>query len=101
MHSWRDSFLASAAEPGRVTRTDDLDIPQSTRATLANAARGATKSDAQGPRNCDTEPMNREIDNRRSQGYHEKPLYERLSFLWSDLPAFTHIDYSARVQSVS
>ena len=34
-------------------------------------------------------------------GYHDKPLYERLYFLRSDLPAITHIDYSARVQSVS
>ena len=33
--------------------------------------------------------------------YHEKALYDRLYFLRSDLPAITHIDYSARVQSVS
>ena len=33
--------------------------------------------------------------------YHNKPLYDRLYFLRSDLPAITHIDYSARVQSVS
>lgn len=35
------------------------------------------------------------------EGYHERPLYERLYFLRSDLPAITHIDYSARIQSVS
>jgi carbamoyltransferase len=34
-------------------------------------------------------------------GYHDQPLYERLYFLRSDLPAITHIDYSARIQSVS
>src|SRR5260370_9320452 len=34
-------------------------------------------------------------------GYHNKPLYDRLYFLRSDLPAITHIDYSARIQSVS
>jgi len=34
-------------------------------------------------------------------GYHEWPLHERLYFLRSDLPAITHIDYSARIQSVS
>lgn len=34
-------------------------------------------------------------------GYAEKPLYERLYHLRSDLPAITHIDYSARIQSVS
>jgi carbamoyltransferase len=33
--------------------------------------------------------------------YHEKGLYERLYFLRSDIPSITHIDYSARIQSVS
>jgi carbamoyltransferase len=33
--------------------------------------------------------------------YTEKSLYERLYFLRSDLPSVTHIDYSARIQSVS
>lgn len=35
------------------------------------------------------------------RGYYEQPLYKRLYFLRSDLPAITHIDYSARIQSVS
>jgi len=35
------------------------------------------------------------------EGYNDEPLYERLYFLRSDLPAITHIDYSARIQSVS
>ena len=35
------------------------------------------------------------------EDYQERPLYERLYFLRSDLPAITHIDYSARIQSVS
>jgi carbamoyltransferase len=34
-------------------------------------------------------------------GYSDRPLYDRLYFLRSDLPAITHIDYSARIQSVS
>jgi carbamoyltransferase len=34
-------------------------------------------------------------------GYDEKSLSERLYFVRSDLPAITHIDYSARIQSVS
>jgi len=34
-------------------------------------------------------------------GFEEKGLYERLYFPRSDLPAITHIDYSARIQSVS
>ena len=38
---------------------------------------------------------------RYPKGSVDKPLYERLYFLRSDLPAITHIDYSARIQSVS
>jgi carbamoyltransferase len=34
-------------------------------------------------------------------GYHDKPLYEGLYFLPSNLPSITHIDYSARTKSVS
>jgi len=33
--------------------------------------------------------------------YNERGLYERLYFLRSDIPSITHIDYSARIQSVS
>jgi carbamoyltransferase len=33
--------------------------------------------------------------------YAGRPLYDRLYFLRSDLPAITHVDYSARIQSVS
>ena len=35
------------------------------------------------------------------EGYHDQNLSERLYFLRSDLPAITHVDYSARLQSVS
>ena len=35
------------------------------------------------------------------EGYNDLPLYDRLYHLRSDLPAITHIDYSARIQSVS
>jgi len=35
------------------------------------------------------------------EGYTARPLYERLYFQRSDLPAITHVDYSARVQSVN
>jgi carbamoyltransferase len=34
-------------------------------------------------------------------GYDSKSLHDRLYFLRSDLPSITHIDYSARVQSVN
>jgi carbamoyltransferase len=34
------------------------------------------------------------------EGYENMGLYERLYYLRSDLPAITHIDYSARIQTV-
>ena len=36
-----------------------------------------------------------------SEGFKNQKLYERLYHLRSDIPAVTHIDYSARVQSVN
>jgi carbamoyltransferase len=33
-------------------------------------------------------------------GYHCKPLKEKLYFQRSDIPAVTHLDYSARLQTV-
>ena len=44
------------------------------------------------------------VNNRRiplPEGYHNQNLSERLYFLRSDMPAITHVDYSARLQSVS
>jgi len=35
------------------------------------------------------------------EGYNEQSLHDRLYFVRSDLPAITHIDYSARIQSVN
>ncbi len=35
------------------------------------------------------------------EGYHNGNLSERLYFLRSDVPAITHVDYSARLQSVN
>jgi carbamoyltransferase len=32
--------------------------------------------------------------------YHDRPLKEKLYYIRSDMPAITHIDYSARVQTV-
>jgi carbamoyltransferase len=39
--------------------------------------------------------------NSLPEGYQNMPLYERLYYLRSDVPAITHIDYSARIQSVN
>lgn len=37
----------------------------------------------------------------RPDHYTTLPMYDRLYFLRSDLPSITHVDYSARIQSVS
>ena len=46
-------------------------------------------------------PVVRERQNPLPDGYDELPLYDRLYYLRSDVPAITHVDYSARIQSVS
>ena len=38
--------------------------------------------------------------NKLPENYYEMPLMERLYFERSDIPSVTHIDYSARVQTV-
>jgi carbamoyltransferase len=45
-------------------------------------------------------PVKEERRNSVPSGYHSLPLYERLYHLRSDIPAITHIDYSARIQTV-
>jgi len=45
-------------------------------------------------------PVKGERRNPLPSGYHSLPLYERLYHLRSDIPAITHIDYSARIQTV-
>ncbi|MGA2401498.1 MAG: carbamoyltransferase [Syntrophobacteraceae bacterium] len=46
-------------------------------------------------------PIREDRKNPLPEGYHDMPLYERLYSLRSDLPAVTHVDYSARIQSVN
>ncbi|MBN3035088.1 MAG: carbamoyltransferase [Bacteroidales bacterium] len=46
-------------------------------------------------------PVKEERRKPEPPGYHERELYDRLYHLRSDVPAITHIDYSARLQSVS
>jgi carbamoyltransferase len=45
-------------------------------------------------------PVRAERRNSLPPGYHSLPLYQRLYHLRSDIPAITHIDYSARIQTV-
>jgi carbamoyltransferase len=46
-------------------------------------------------------PVRRDRQRALPADYHQRPLYDRLYFLRSDLPAITHVDYSARIQTVS
>ena len=46
-------------------------------------------------------PVQEKRLNPLPDGYHELPLYDRLYHLRSDVPSITHIDYSARIQSVN
>jgi carbamoyltransferase len=45
-------------------------------------------------------PVQEKRQNPLSPGYDSLPLFERLYHLRSDIPAITHVDYSARIQSV-
>ena len=46
-------------------------------------------------------PVKKERLKPLPEGYNEMELYNRLYHLRSDIPAITHIDYSARIQSVN
>ena len=46
-------------------------------------------------------PVKEEHRNPIPDGYFDKELYERLYYLRSDVPAITHIDYSARIHSIN
>lgn len=46
-------------------------------------------------------PVREKRRNPLPEGYDRMKMYERLYCLRSDVPAITHIDYSARIQSVS
>ena len=45
-------------------------------------------------------PVAATLQNTPPAGYHDLPLREKLYFQRSTLPAITHIDYSARIQTV-
>jgi len=46
------------------------------------------------------QPVRKERRNALPENYEELPLMEKLYFLRSDLPSITHIDFSARIQTV-
>ncbi len=46
-------------------------------------------------------PVKEDRRNPVPEGYNDMELYKRLYHLRSDVPAITHIDYSARIQSVN
>ncbi len=45
--------------------------------------------------------VKKELRNELPSNYHDLPLREKLYYLRSSLPAITHLDFSARVQTVS
>jgi carbamoyltransferase len=46
-------------------------------------------------------PVNEQRRKKIPENFYDLPLYERLYISRSDIPAVTHIDYSARIQSVN
>ncbi|MCF8228734.1 MAG: carbamoyltransferase [Bacteroidales bacterium] len=46
-------------------------------------------------------PVKQDRRNALPEDYYQRELYDRLYFQRSDIPAVTHIDFSARLQSVS
>jgi carbamoyltransferase len=46
-------------------------------------------------------PVRKERRHPLPPDYSDRPMYDRLYFVRSDLPAITHVDYSARIQTVS
>ncbi len=46
-------------------------------------------------------PVREDRRNPLPENYENAPLYERLYHIRSDIPAVTHVDFSARIQSVS
>ncbi|HNW83197.1 MAG TPA: carbamoyltransferase [bacterium] len=46
-------------------------------------------------------PVQEKRRNKVPENYNSLPLYERLYHLRSDVPSITHVDFSARIQSVS
>ena len=46
-------------------------------------------------------PVRKDRQRPLPPGYAEQPMYDRLYVVRSDLPAITHVDYSARIQTVS
>lgn len=46
-------------------------------------------------------PVKESLRKPLPKNYHDMEMYDRLYFIRSDIPAITHVDYSARIQSVS
>jgi carbamoyltransferase len=45
-------------------------------------------------------PVNKEKQNALPENYNELDLFDKLYYLRSDIPAVTHVDFSARIQTV-
>lgn len=67
---------------------------------LAEEASGVFAMDTDSPYMLLVHPVKEEFRNKLPSDYHKKPLRDKLGILRSSLPAITHIDFSARVQTV-
>ncbi|HEY9466474.1 MAG TPA: carbamoyltransferase C-terminal domain-containing protein, partial [Vicinamibacterales bacterium] len=57
--------------------------------------------DRQSPYMLLVTPVRKDRQQPLPPDYAERPMYDRLYLVRSDLPAITHVDYSARIQTVS
>lgn len=67
---------------------------------LSEEASKYFKLDSPSPYMLLVQDVREERRNQLPENYHSLPLTEKLYFLRSDLPAITHIDFSARIQTV-
>lgn len=67
---------------------------------LAEHARACFELEGDSPYMLLVQPVQSHLRNALPTGYHDLPLREKLYFQRSSLPAITHIDFSARIQTV-
>ena len=69
-------------------------------AVLAEDASSVFEIDRPSPYMLLVKDVKKERHRQRPAGYDSLPLKEKLYFVRSDMPAITHVDYSARIQTV-
>lgn len=67
---------------------------------LAENASEYFEMDSDSPYMLLVQPVKEDLREKLPEGYHQLPLREKLAVKRSELPAITHIDFSARIQTV-